>query len=138
MTRREVDRRGDHDHVHVGGVDDLLHLVELPLGVPHGRQDRADVVLAERLVDRADGPRTRIHDLGRAVLAGRHHAGAVLHLAVRERGAVLDHQHPLARDRVGSSTVTRLFARTTVAVGLIEAIVASSSAICSAWRSPPC
>ena len=31
----------------------------------------------------------------------RDHAGAVLHLAVRERGAVLDHQHHLALEQLG-------------------------------------
>jgi hypothetical protein len=42
--------------------------------------------------------RPRVDDLGRAVGARRDHRGAVLHLTVRERRAVLDAEHPLALD----------------------------------------
>ena len=48
--------------------------------------------------DRADGVGPRVHQFGRAELAGGDDARAELHLAVRQRRAVLDDEHALAGD----------------------------------------
>ena len=88
--------------VGAGGVDRRLEVLELLLRVAHGRQQDADVgVLLEGRLDLADGERARIDELGGAELPGGHGAGAVLHLAVGERGAVLDDEHALALDQLG-------------------------------------
>ena len=72
----------------------------LLLAVAHGRQHGAGGgVLGEGLGDGAHRVGPRVDDLGRAEAPRRHHARAVGHLAVGQRGAVLDHQHALAADR---------------------------------------
>src|SRR5665647_1219438 len=97
----QVDGRADDDHVGAGGVDGRLQVPELLLRVAHCRQQHADVrVLLEGRLDLADGERPRVDELGGAELLGGHGAGAVLHLAVRERGAVLDHKDLLALDEL--------------------------------------
>ena len=79
---------------------------DLLVAVPHGRKHRADVGTRSNVSrDRADRERSRVDDLGGAVRAGGDDAGAELHLAVRERRTVLDHQHPLAATRSGSPSI---------------------------------
>ena len=95
----------------------IFAISSLPLAVAHRRQDRAHVVLLERLRDRADRPRPRVDDLRGAGSLRRHDPRADLHLTVRQGRAVLDHQDPLATDRIGSSTDTLELAFTTVAAG---------------------
>ena len=94
---RQIDRRRHQHQIAGHALDGLLQFVPLQVAVAHGRQDPPEVgKLLERLLDGADRIRTRIDQRGRVVAIGRDHAGAVRHLAVRERGTVLDHQHALA------------------------------------------
>ena len=97
----QVDRRADDDRVARHSVDGRLEILHLPDPVAHGGQQGADLrVPLECVADRPRRPRSRVDDFRRAELVG-HHARAELHLAVRQRRAVLDDEHPLAGDAPG-------------------------------------
>jgi hypothetical protein len=87
----------------------------------------ADVVLAERLLDRADRPRPRVDDLARRRCAATTPAPIFISPCVRV-GPSSTTSTRLPRSDTPSSTLTALFACTTVAPGFTRAIVSSSCA----------
>src|SRR5439155_19860891 len=97
----QVYRRGDDDDVALARVDRRFHVLDLLLRIPHGGEERPDRgVLPERVANLPDEPRTRIDDLSRSVALRRDDTGAVFHVSVRERGAVLDHERPSVPDEL--------------------------------------
>jgi len=99
----EVDRSSGDDDVGRCRLDRLRQLGQLLVRVPERRQDGPDVGLPrERLRDRADRVGARVDELAGQSRPSGHGAGPERHPAVREGGAVLDHEHaPPLEGRAG-------------------------------------
>ena len=98
----DVDGRGGQHNVGRDRLEGRLQLVNLLVAIPHGREQSLQLgVLGEGLGELAGRVGARIHDLGRPEALRRDHRGTVGHLAVGQRGPVLDAQHALAGNGLG-------------------------------------